>query len=263
MTEGVNARFSKGFLPGADGSTVAEVTDLWQPKETQMLPIYLILVATLITPAVSMAQEQDTQERQAQPRGSRSRGDNPQTGTAVPRGETPRAGDDRDGRGDRDARDNRGARDDRDGRSDNRRDRTVVVRPPAVYNYYYPNRYYDRGRSYPYGYNSFGFGYLYYDPYRSGGVYPYGPGYPSRSYNSFDIGELRLDVSPRDGQVYVDGYYAGTVDDFDGAFQALKLESGAYRLEIIAPGYDTLGFDVRINPGQKIRYRGDLIRLRP
>jgi hypothetical protein len=31
----------------------------------------------------------------------------------------------------------------------------------------------------------------------------------------------------------------------------------------VAPGYTTLDFDVRINPGQKITYRGDLRPLRP
>jgi hypothetical protein len=139
------------------------------------------------------------------------------------------------------------------------RRRTVIVQPPNVYNHYYPRQ------RYPYGYGAFGLGYFYYDPYRWSGttVYPgygYGGGYYQRPYSSFDIGELRLDVSPRHAQVFVDGYYAGVVDDFDGAFQALKLESGAYRIEISAPGYETLTFDVRINPGQDIRYQGNLRR---
>jgi len=228
-----------------------------------MLPMYLILLAALMTPAASFGQEQGTQERQAVQRGSRSRGDNPQTGTAVPRRAAPRDDRDRD-------RSTTGGRSGARGRRTvivPDRDRTVIVRPPSVYNYYYPNRYYRPHRSYPYGYNSFGFGYLYYDPYRSGGYAPYSgyapyaPGYGSRPYSSFDIGELRLDVSPRHGQVYVDGYYAGTVDDFDGAFQGLKLAAGTYRIEIVAPGYDTLGFDVRITPGQKVRYRGELRRF--
>ena len=34
-------------------------------------------------------------------------------------------------------------------------------------------------------------------------------------------------VSPRFADVYVDGYFAGRVDDYDGIFQALKLEAGA------------------------------------
>ena len=66
---------------------------------------------------------------------------------------------------------------------------------------------------------------------------------------------------PRHAQVYVDGYYAGVVDDYDGVFQGLKLESGAYRIEITAPGYENLSFDVRISPGQKINYEGNLRRV--
>ena len=49
----------------------------------------------------------------------------------------------------------------------------------------------------------------------------------------FDIGELRLQVFPRNAQVFVDGYYAGTVDDYDGTFQALKLEAGPYQIRIV------------------------------
>lgn len=139
------------------------------------------------------------------------------------------------------------------------------MRPPAVRHYGYPSY---RSPLYPYGYGAFGLGYFYYDPYRWSdrnlpgyGTYPgYGAGY--RSYSSFDIGELRLEVTPRTAQVLVDGYYAGTVDDFDGAFQALKLTAGAYRIDLVAEGYETLSVDVRITPGQKITYRGELQRVR-
>jgi hypothetical protein len=146
------------------------------------------------------------------------------------------------------------------------RSRTVIVRPPSIYGYYYPRSFYPYAYT-PYGYGAFGLGYFYYNPYR---FYPgYAPGFSSYSYydgylrpfSSFDIGELRLDVSPRHAQVYVDGYYSGVVDDYDGVFQGLKLESGAYRIEITAPGYETLSFDVRITPGQKIRYEGNLRRV--
>jgi hypothetical protein len=136
--------------------------------------------------------------------------------------------------------------------------------PPRVYNNYY---YYPR-RSYPYGYGGFGLGYFYYDPYL------WDPYYDSYGYSSYAApfrgygygyasGELRLDVRPRDAEVYVDGYYAGRVDEFDGVFQSLTLEEGAYRVEIVAPGYEPLDFDVRIIPGRKTTYRGDLLRGRP
>jgi len=208
--------------------------------------------AIVLADAVQQAEPAPEPVRQAVPRGSRPQGDNPRTGTAVPRRAAPPPpppppGD--PGAVSRSRSRNRG--------------RTVIVQPPAVYGYPYRpySRYRPYGSYYPYGYGSFGLGFLYYDPYRwhpgASAAYPYGY---QRPFSTFDIGELRLDVSPRHAHVYVDGYFAGVVDDFDGAFQAIKLAPGAYRIEIVAPGYETLTFDVRITPGQKVRYRGELYR---
>jgi hypothetical protein len=136
-----------------------------------------------------------------------------------------------------------------------------VVPSPRIYNnysYYYPYYPYYSRRYAPYGYGAFGLGYFNYDPY----VWPSHGwsawGYYGQQGYGYDIGELRLQVTPRQAEVFVDGYYAGVVDDYDGAFQALRLESGGYHIEIVAPGYDPLAFDVRISPGQKTTYRGDL-----
>jgi hypothetical protein len=132
------------------------------------------------------------------------------------------------------------------------RTRIVYGGPRVTHNYYYYPR-----DVYPRGYGAFGIGYFYYDPYvwsprwyYNGYNYGYGYGYP--------VGELRLQVRPRHAEVYVDGYYAGIVDDFDGIFQSLRLEEGAYLIEIVAPGYLPIEFDVRIEGGRKITYRGEL-----
>ena len=198
-------------------------------------------------PPTAAVAEDAGDQRRAVPRGTRPRGDNPPVGRAVPRG-TERRPDPRPvDRGER-------AR----GRSDG--GTVIVTRPPV-----YTSPYYYR-RHYPYGYGAFGLGYFYYDPYRwyPRGYSVYRPGYSYRGgYTSsarFDIGELRLRVTPRHAEVFIDGYYAGLVDDFDGIFQSLKLESGPYRVEIVAPGFESLAFDIRISPGQKISYRGDLLR---
>jgi len=142
--------------------------------------------------------------------------------------------------------------------------RSVVYggRPSTrVYNNYY---YYPR-HNYPYGFGTYGLGYFYYDPYTwyppsYGTNYGYGGGYFA---NSFFQGELRLSVTPRSSDVYVDGYFAGHVDEFDGVFQALKLEEGPHHIQITAPGYLPLDFDVRIEPDRKITYRGALQPFRP
>ena len=170
-----------------------------------------------------------------------------------------------------------------DGRRDGRRGGTV--RGSTVY----VPRYYPRGRStnfyfysyprrwYPYGYGAFGLGYFYYDPYTwypydpywSRSSYYYGHGYYGGGYggrysgsSGYYTGELRLRVHPRHAEVYVDGYFAGHVDDFDGTFQGLRLEEGEYRIEIVAPGYEPLEIDIRVQAGRKVTYRGEL-RPRP
>jgi hypothetical protein len=69
---------------------------------------------------------------------------------------------------------------------------------------------------------------------------------------------VRIKVRHRDAEVFVDGYYAGTVDDFDGMFQSLQLESGGHRIEIVKPGFETLVFDVHVQPDHTVTYRGDM-----
>ena len=58
-------------------------------------------------------------------------------------------------------------------------------------------------------------------------------------------------------EVYVDGYYAGVVDNFDGRFQRLNLEPGPHQIEIRS-GSDSRRFDVNLQPGRTMTYRADL-----
>ena len=114
---------------------------------------------------------------------------------------------------------------------------------------------------YAFGYGPAGRGHFYFDlSYNSYIWHPYSV-YRYDTYGSYGypVGELRLRVHPRDAQVFIDGYYAGRVDDFDGVFQSLRLEEGEYQVEIVLPGYEPLAFNVRIFPGEKTTYEGDLI----
>ena len=74
-------------------------------------------------------------------------------------------------------------------------------------------------------------------PYPYGWGRPYGYGY-GRYYDE-DTASLRLQVTPRETQVYVDGYYAGEVDQFDGVFQRLRLEPGSHEIALYLPGHRT------------------------
>jgi hypothetical protein len=71
-------------------------------------------------------------------------------------------------------------------------------------------------------------------------------------------GGVALEITPFDADVYVDGTYAGRVEDFDGSRQPLTLTAGTHRVEVQAPGYAPLVVDVMVQPGQVIPYRGDL-----
>jgi len=124
------------------------------------------------------------------------------------------------------------------------------------------------GGFYPWGY-VYGGGLGIYDGFYGGyyGAYDpwygfspvYAPSYTSTS-TSDDSGAIRLKVKPSDASVYVDGYYAGVVDDFDGAFQRLHLEPGPHHIEFRATGYVPLSLDVLIQPDFTISYRGGLTR---
>jgi hypothetical protein len=145
-------------------------------------------------------------------------------------------------------------------------------------------RYYGGGYYYdPYFYGSrYGYGYYpYYSPYGFGlgyGLYsglgwnpyfgdPFGDayyggygGYSSSRYYQ-DQGNLKLKVKPRHAKVYVDGYFVGNVDSFDGMFQKLALNGGRHKVEIKADGYETAEFDVLITPDQTVTFQGELKRI--
>ena len=113
----------------------------------------------------------------------------------------------------------------------------------AGYPYYYPY-------SYPYGYGYAGYyGYPSY-PYAGG----YGGGYAVAEGLSTSYGRVRISDAPEHAAVYADGYYVGTVDDFNGTFQHLDLEPGAHHIEIRPQGQPLISFDVNVQAGETITY---------
>lgn len=128
-----------------------------------------------------------------------------------------------------------------------------------------------------YGYGGYYGGYGFYDPWLYGGLYGayyggyydpwFGGGYggsygePTYSYSNLDEGSVRLKIKPNNGEVYVDGYFVGSVDDFDGMFQRLHIDSGTHRIEVRAEGYEPLAFDVRVTSDHTTTYQGELKRI--
>jgi len=64
---------------------------------------------------------------------------------------------------------------------------------------------------------------------------------------------VKTDVSPEEAQVFLDGKYIGTADDFDGRPDYLYLGAGKYHLEFRLPGYQTLATDLDVSRGQRVR----------
>lgn len=125
-------------------------------------------------------------------------------------------------------------------------------------NYWYPGYGFGLGYFYdPFMYGYGGYGGYGGSPYYGGGGGGY---YQSRGY---DTGSLRLKVGPRDAKVYVDGYFVGIVDSFDGVFQKLAVEAGTHRVEIRADGYEPAQFEIMVAPGETITYKGELKRITP
>jgi hypothetical protein len=110
----------------------------------------------------------------------------------------------------------------------------------------------------PYWGGSFWWDPLWYGPYWGFPYYRYW----ERGYYD-DSAELRLEVKPKEAQVYVDGYYAGTVDDFDGVFQRLHIRPGTHELALYLPGYHTVRQKLYVSVGQDSKIRFNLVPLGP
>ena len=74
----------------------------------------------------------------------------------------------------------------------------------------------------------------------------YGYGY---GYGEGGSGALDIDISPEKTQVFVDGNYVGTADDYDGFPTFLWLERGTYDVAFYLPGYQTIVRQYTVRPG--------------
>jgi hypothetical protein len=128
-----------------------------------------------------------------------------------------------------------------------------------VYYGYRPYAFYPRARVSLGIYLGFGVPYAYAWPYPVP-VYGYGaPAAPiSITPGSTMYGGVALQITPEDADVVVDGQYAGQVHDFDGQSAPLNLTAGRHHIELNARGYQQLAFDVDVQPGQLVPYRGDM-----
>ena len=108
------------------------------------------------------------------------------------------------------------------------------------------------------------YGYGYYDPFFWGyrGWYPYGLYAPYYRPDFYDnAGSARIQVTPKNAEVYVDGYLVGTVDDFDGFLQRLDVPPGEHELTFYLDGYQTFRQKVLFRPGATLKIGHAMERL--
>jgi hypothetical protein len=67
-------------------------------------------------------------------------------------------------------------------------------------------------------------------------------------------------VDPEKTRVYVDGYYAGVSDDFDGIFQRLHVSPGKHEIKLQLDGYQTQRFRVYVVPDETLKIHFDMVR---
>ena len=78
----------------------------------------------------------------------------------------------------------------------------------------------------------------------------------TRPDNRGERGTVRLDVSPEDASIYVDGVFRGTGLDL----RKVTLPEGRHRLEVVRPGYRTLERDLDVTAGEVEEVDVDLPR---
>ena len=104
----------------------------------------------------------------------------------------------------------------------------------------------------PYGWGPYG-----YAPYAYGAYGPHGYGGYAAS------GEARVLVTPKQAEVFVDGYRAGVVDDFDGAFQRLQVAPGGHEITLFLRGYRTISERIYFSTGSTVKIREAMVPLAP
>lgn len=145
-----------------------------------------------------------------------------------------------------------------------RRGHAVARTGPAVTRsqYYRPyyRPYYYRPYYRPYFYGPYLYSSFFWYPY----PYYYAPyGFYGGYYGGYydPLSSVRIEVKPKDARVYVDGYFAGDVDRYDGTFQRLRLKPGPHQIEVYLEGYKTLRQTVYLTPDSTFKLRGDLTKL--
>jgi hypothetical protein len=87
--------------------------------------------------------------------------------------------------------------------------------------------------------------------------------YPAPSYGRYAAPDsaIRFDVKPKQAQVFVDGFYAGIVDDFSGTFGRLRLPPGEHEITVYLDGYHSIREKVYLTPDNTLKIKREMDKL--
>jgi hypothetical protein len=106
------------------------------------------------------------------------------------------------------------------------------------------------------------YGPLFYSPWFYSGFWGYPPyGYPY--YWGAAGANVRIQVQPKSAEVYVDGYLAGIVDQFDGMFQSMLLAPGSHDITVYQEGYRSIVKRLYLSVGSSYKIKGVMEKLAP
>jgi hypothetical protein len=91
--------------------------------------------------------------------------------------------------------------------------------------------------------------------------------YGSYPEGSYDVtagvsvyGGVSFDIQPTDADLFVDGEYVGPIGNFTPNSEPLTLTPGNHRIAVQSEGFRPMEWDVTVEPGQVIPYRGAMER---
>jgi hypothetical protein len=92
---------------------------------------------------------------------------------------------------------------------------------------------------------------------------PWGPYYPYGAYplGGRSLADVRVQVVPKQTEVFVDGYYAGTAGDFDGVFKRLHTMPGGHAITLHLEGYRTVTQNIYVRPDSTFKIQDTMDKL--
>lgn len=103
-----------------------------------------------------------------------------------------------------------------------------------------------------YGWSPYAFGY---------GPYGFAPYYGPAFGRRYAEADARVQVTPKQTQVYVDGYLAGVADDFDGVFQRLHVRPGGHEITLYLDGHRPVTERIYFSAGRTQKIKAAMVPL--